>query len=471
MPPQRYVALSHCWGTYRLPFKVTKAFLETSNAIRISDLSKSFQDAMAVTRRLGMRHLWIDSLCILQDDRDDWLIEFAQMHTVYSQAALTISITGAGDGRIGCFGGRTPREHVSVPYTHSGTSTSGEVFAFALTALKESRPDKYIEMEDEPVSERAWCFQERVLSRRVLHFAREQMYFECNDGIRSEDGLHRTTRYFTLHGRPESCFLPGSKGMGGGDSDLNLWWNILWSYGPRKLTDPTDKLPAFAGVAAVFAERMNDEYIAGLWRKSLIEGLNWQGLGITDEDVGEPREPSWSWAAINGIPATGLTWRWEPLAHIFEVMVEREGESQFGRVKKGTIKMNAPLVPLTLAEADRQGDDLGDGLPKSPMHLRFGTPAGQQAGCFGRFDCAGQKQEDTLALAREGLVSALVLAVTVGDTERARVIPNYFSILVTPVEREDEDGRTFRRVGWANLPTEEVGVDEVRTSRTAITLV
>ncbi|OAL29742.1 hypothetical protein AYO20_09034 [Fonsecaea nubica] len=440
-------------------------------------MTRSFEDAIAITRYLGLRHIWIDSLCILQDDPEDWDRELATMHAVYSNAVLTISVTGAEDGTLGCFAGRKLKKYVPIPYSDSKSGLDGQVYAFALPAALEARPDKYIEMSSEPLSARAWCFQERVLSRRVLHFATDQMYFECNAGFQSEDGLHLKKRYFTLHGDPRSGFLPVPGGSTS-DTNMQLWYNILWSYGPRKLTKSSDKLPAFAGVAAVFAERLRDQYLAGIWRKSMIEGLLWQALDVAEV---KDRKPSWSWVSIDGIPTSGLIGRWEQLAFIIDCQVDLVGESRFGEVKSGWIKMEAPLLPLILVESVRSSDDRETGLPLKQKHLFFRTPRGLRtpgqvdprtpggvdAKSTGRFDSIGQRHEEAETLAREGKVFALVLAVDVGDTSHKLMI--YHSLLVTPVD-EGGDGTTLKRLGFVNLEIESLGEDEVRTSRTTVTL-
>jgi hypothetical protein len=167
---ERYIALSHCWGCSGLPTTTKENKGQRLDSISLEEMSKSFKDAIAVTRFLGIRYIWIDSLCIVQNDSEDWSTEAAKMHSVYSNSFLTISITGAKDGSVGCFANRSLKEYVKLPHT-AKNGINGDAFAFALPVDKEADTNKYITMDAEPLSDRSSCFQERVLSRRILHFA------------------------------------------------------------------------------------------------------------------------------------------------------------------------------------------------------------------------------------------------------------------------------------------------------------
>jgi hypothetical protein len=99
----QYATLSHCWGFHQ-PLRTTKATLDLHlQKIRFSDLAKTFQDAAVTCRRLGIRYLWIDSLCIVQGDEEDWQIQSAQMASIYKGSTLTIAASSAHDGTEGCF--------------------------------------------------------------------------------------------------------------------------------------------------------------------------------------------------------------------------------------------------------------------------------------------------------------------------------------------------------------------------------
>lgn len=104
-----YIALSHCWGGGQ-PLKTTKENISSmKTGIPWAKLPNTFQDAITVTRRLGLRYLWIDSLCIVQDDAQDWEREAANMAVIFESAYLTIAATAATNGSVCTF----PKSHCS----------------------------------------------------------------------------------------------------------------------------------------------------------------------------------------------------------------------------------------------------------------------------------------------------------------------------------------------------------------------
>jgi hypothetical protein len=95
MPPTAYVALSHCWGGI-IPVRTSRANLASyQRALPLASLLRTFCDAVTLTRCLDFRYLWIDSLCIIQDDSDDWARELLRMGDIYRYAVLTLSAASA----------------------------------------------------------------------------------------------------------------------------------------------------------------------------------------------------------------------------------------------------------------------------------------------------------------------------------------------------------------------------------------
>ncbi|OIW27819.1 HET-domain-containing protein [Coniochaeta ligniaria NRRL 30616] len=114
--PAQYAALSHCWGSNQ-PLRLQRNNLEQfRQGISPTELCKTFLEAIAVARHLGIRYLWVDSLCIMQDDPDDWLRESMKMSQVYSNAAVTIAASGAKDGLAG-----RKRLYALRPYDYSNS--------------------------------------------------------------------------------------------------------------------------------------------------------------------------------------------------------------------------------------------------------------------------------------------------------------------------------------------------------------
>jgi hypothetical protein len=183
----KYIALSHCWG--KLDEEEKRQFCTTNENIEVrldgfdvSELPKTFRDAVRVTRNLGIRYLWIDSLCIIQWNKEDWNAEARQMQYVYANAYCTIAATSAVDSKAG-FLERT----VHPEYIHVQDTSSGHFYV----CTEVDNFDK--DVENAPLNERAWVLQERVLSRRTIHFSANQVYLECGRGVCCESftTLHR----------------------------------------------------------------------------------------------------------------------------------------------------------------------------------------------------------------------------------------------------------------------------------------
>lgn len=182
-PPPRYVALSHCWGsdvpesqrfcTYRTNID------EHKRGIRFDRLPSSFRDAVTLTRSLGVEYLWIDSVCIIQRDEDDWEAESGRMEDVFSSAYCTVAASSAPSSLAGFLGrrGREPRPCCTV----GGDGHRGGPFY-----LCKSIDDFERDVESSILNSRGWVLQERALSRRIIHMAENQIYLECYQGIHSE---------------------------------------------------------------------------------------------------------------------------------------------------------------------------------------------------------------------------------------------------------------------------------------------
>ena len=456
-----YTTLSYCWGSSRPKFSPTRAMPETQTGeIDVENLPKAFQDAITLTRLLGVRYIWIDGLCIPQDDPENWERDSTRTGAVYANAYMTFSAAGARNSSEGLFFQRQPRTHLRVP--HTSGDIHGSLLMYALPINKEVIRDYYVEMGSEPLSKRGWAFQERVLSRRTVHFASDQIYFECTNRFVSEDGLTLMERYHTTSPTMQISEEAGpqSDEPGKGKTDLRRWYQLLDSYGQRELTDPSDKLAAISGIARAYGDMLNDQYVAGLWRGSIIEGLCWQSLRCRPVDA--YRAPSWSWAAVDGRTPSGLYINaWEPVAAVLDTHVELDGGNPFGRVKAAWIKMEAPLVPLSLSETNRGSTAL--------IFLR--TERGNEEGCRAGFDTIDMELAASAELVRAMKLFALLVAVShrpFYDPESYGGGSCYHCIIVTPV---DDGMEKIKRVGYLSMGSECFGPDEISSSRRVVTFV
>ncbi len=173
----KYIALSHCWGniqeeskfcTYRENIKKRKT------GIDFDKLPRSFQDAVKITKALGVRYLWIDSICIIQRDKDDWETEAGNMEDVFSSAYCTIAASSARSSLEGFIHNRKPRSCV--------IARKQDRTFYLCKAMDNFRYD----VEEAPLNKRGWVLQERALSRRTIHYTFNQVYWECGEGVHCE---------------------------------------------------------------------------------------------------------------------------------------------------------------------------------------------------------------------------------------------------------------------------------------------
>lgn len=157
--------------------------LEANKLIERQKLPKSFQDAIQVARSLSLEYIWIDSLCIVQDDLNDWIRESKNMCAIYESSWLTIAATAAVDGTVGISLKEKRGGEVS------GTTSAGAELHFIFCKSPHSHPPARYHREREnefPLFHRAWIFQERMLSPRVLHFGETELFSECRQKHRCE---------------------------------------------------------------------------------------------------------------------------------------------------------------------------------------------------------------------------------------------------------------------------------------------
>ncbi|KAE8359478.1 heterokaryon incompatibility protein-domain-containing protein [Aspergillus caelatus] len=359
----RYVALSHCWGKC-IPFATTTENLEDrKREVRIEDMSQVFQEAVLITRQLGIRYLWIDTLCIVQNDRHDWEVEAGRMAKVYMDAFVVLGASNSNADDQGFLG---PRAHPgSINWTK--TLHNGRTSCLALSLLPPAG-ERWTSGRDpvssEPLQSRAWCLQERYLAQRILLYGARQLFWECRAISRAEDGdlrpgnLHNLDRLKGTASNERTIFGPRPDDY----SEVNYrgWYEMIEEYTQRSITHQSDRFPALSGVANAIAQTSRDVYLAGLWRKGLVEGLLWCAMN-RDEPLKKPtsyRAPSWSWASAEG-PVQFIVYhfiercRWkrgiadyEQLATFVDCDVKKDGPDLYGTVSGGYLRLHAPLLPV-----------------------------------------------------------------------------------------------------------------------------
>jgi hypothetical protein len=351
-----YAALSYCWGGEQ-PMKCLSAnIVAYQTAIPFEEQPATIQDAAKVCLGIGLRYLWIDALCIIQDDPNDKSVEISKMPSIYGGATITIVAARSSSSTDGFLGERFPgpRDAATIPYR----CIDGELGSITLTKLGGDSEDV------EPVDERGWTLQERLLSSRIIEFGSRQTRWICSEtrysGFCREgftDGWRRDVNYtnkrkaegldldmlrtakltIDFYGRPRpsqrSEYLEA----------MAHWEAICTTFTERTLTLSSDRAVAISGIAQIFAQFSSDQYLAGLWKSCFHSGLLWkiEHSHISPRDFPRPsayQGPSWSWLSVNGPVRFGQIRRpSECVAEVLSVEVEpAQAIAPFGLIREGS---------------------------------------------------------------------------------------------------------------------------------------
>ena len=305
--PLNYIALSYCWGIIRGKQKSTAGGGRTTRnnyerrkqCFSSSELPPTIQDAIILACGLNIDYMWIDSVCIVQDEASDWLHEAGRMHEVYGNAALTLCISSNENAAQPLFQRREAWSYATAP------CKLGDQW---LTSLDMSLDEMRM---DSPLSARGWTLQEERLSPRILFWSSQRMYWACSRTTHIEQGsgpdvevskesLKKAPKPDRPQASPQSFLLSC---RGGQNSTLRASWiDIVESYTRRDLTKMQDRLPALSGLASRYHEaQKDDQYLAGLWRNTIAEDLCWSVItprNLQECDNLQDLLPSWTWASL-----------------------------------------------------------------------------------------------------------------------------------------------------------------------------
>ncbi len=257
--------------------------------ILTSSLPQTLRDAVRVTWELGIQWIWIDSLCIHQDDPEEIATEVAQMHLVYGNSYITVSATRASHCSQGFLHKSSLLAPATIGYKLPFASPCGRLGSVILSRFKVTSP----------IDERGWILQEHLLARRVLRFTDFQLHWACEHAsvFEKED----TETLPSLHVKKVKVDYEMYKGIRDDNRNSRHWMDIVQQFTKRNLTKDSDKLPALSGIAKVWAQTSKDPYLAGLWRSHLPLGLLWTSAQpFMQEKFRAYRAPSWSWASLIG---------------------------------------------------------------------------------------------------------------------------------------------------------------------------
>lgn len=433
-----YLCLSHRW-TSLMPVQLTSATIPMlREELPVSAVSQTFRDAFTVTRRLGFRYIWIDSLCIIQDSEQDWLTESSRMGSVYKHAVCTIAAVAAAEGSDKLFSIHDPTKGspltlqiVRKPPIDAWPCLGPRRWNFGpqtdVTGLYYCVSDNawVKEVSRAALNRRGWVVQERLLSPRTISFSSE-LFWECRMMKASETVPIGFPSYEQTRHLPESP-----------SSNVKIWRRIS-DFGPPRLTlfndyqswkltvenfsryDLTmerDKLPAISGIAREL-QGDEDPYLAGLWRNDLVSQLLWRrsSRNETREYYHLPVKyrgkhirnygtynvlcltsrviaPSWSWASVNGpvhfpLPSHLISKNSKITAVIEECEVDLLTEDQFGQVSGGYLRLQGNVLTILTKDLDASENFFADSKETSPnVPFRWCIPLAQEYGLYTGLFC------------------------------------------------------------------------------------
>lgn len=310
----RYVALSYMWGENAQPLTLTRANfarLGEIHAIEHDDLPQTISDAIAVAEMLGERYLWVDALCIIQDNEDDLAAHLPLMGYIYEGAVLTIVAASSTDANSGLPGVRQDRSPQQVIGT-IGESALISCPSPLLEDIIQFSYDSYHYLQNSKWNTRGWTLQEKLFSRRCLYFMKEQIYWECKMDSWCEDSCFEShpldpvaeTRCSWKEPPGGSLSTPFLEGIGLGSrmitpEENDYFSDLLYSYSYRSLSFEEDIERAFAGLLKVLSERTGAQFWYGL-PIPIFDACLWWHVSEGTVQRSTTTWPSWSWLAWKG---------------------------------------------------------------------------------------------------------------------------------------------------------------------------
>ena len=250
------------------------------------------------------------------------------MANIYANACITLSATWASNPNQGCF--RTPdKRYVS----RTKDFVYGDYGSYTLHC------HELLPQQSSPLQRRGWVFQERMLSRRVVHFMEQELWWECRESFLCECGDHSNKNLgigMDWESKMNSISSPG---------DIELYWEyIVQIYTMKSLTYSSDIFPALQGLAKLFPSSMG-QYLAGHWESTLVKSLCWYPQQPATFTPNQWRAPSWSWAAALG----AVKWPWnnersESRVTVLNVTTTSKGDDRMGQISYGAIVLRAKCL-------------------------------------------------------------------------------------------------------------------------------
>ncbi|KAJ8130784.1 hypothetical protein O1611_g2840 [Lasiodiplodia mahajangana] len=286
----RYTTLSHKWGMNE-EFRLTRFNMDfMTDTIPWDAIPKTYQESIEVTRRLGVEYIWIDSLCIIQDDTEDWRKEAGMMKSVYGNSYLNIAAVQAVDS----YGILFASSSLGAQYPAQTVPQRPTIHIRPQPHLTHRHfGSNYYDVGTNPLLQRGWVLQERILSPRVVYYDTNELKWECKAAVDCQCGAMTVISNFKLDYH---------RSVGRHETPLPYqWMRITERYSTLKFTFNSDRLVALAGIAEMGVQSgRGGKYLAGVWERSLAHQLCW-GIVSMHKRPDTYHAPSWSWLSVFGL--------------------------------------------------------------------------------------------------------------------------------------------------------------------------
>ncbi|OTA98356.1 hypothetical protein M426DRAFT_17487 [Hypoxylon sp. CI-4A] len=449
----RYIALSHRWGDQQ-PMTLNKDTInDFKSSIPFSRFPKTFQDAIHICRALGVEYIWIDSLCIMQDSKEDWDIQGSKMDQIYTNCWLVI----AADAAMGCNAGfidTTERQELNKNTRRLICCGPGgerdEIFARPSRKFGSiggfGRHYESWERGDHPASQssrqegsyllrRGWVLQETFLPRRALHFLPGEVTWKCATVSQCECQLRPHEKVWH---RPD----PELPRQIDNENLKEFWKEIIEQYTERQLTYYSDRLAALAGLAKRAHSISPDvQYYAGLWSDNLPSTLLWVVRRTTESSYNSDRikpsiAPTWSWASVTGY-VEFLFWqrnygrgKWAnspPDLTDIRISCPPLGKNKYGAIKDGKLTAVGYIFPVHISLT-------GGSRWHFPCKMESRTPDGVSKKSIGYFFPDTEKMKAKFQESPKDGISITVVS----------IYESRLFLVLRPIE---ENKMIFKRVG------------------------
>ncbi|KAF1957221.1 HET-domain-containing protein [Byssothecium circinans] len=351
---KRYAALSYCWGG-KQTLKLTKETeLSFQEPIRWEDIPPLLQDAITFCRRLDIPFLWIDALCILQDQgcNSEWGQEAAHMADVYQNATVTIYAACCSNPQqsfLSLEGSTLRKVHILETCAKTGEP---KVVA-RVSRLRGFHTSQHLKRVLDPLEKRAWAFQEYEMSRRLIAYTSNEIQWRCRNISTCEPGCIESLPKASLKYRDPIPHLARRLEESSVIKIFAQWQVMIEKYTLTSVSFSEDKLVALAGLASIYGMRLNSRYLAGLWKENLVLDLLWIRDNVvywtkSQHNSDTYRAPSFSWASIDR-PVRYIHIKIDHQVIEFEKEdYKTVSEDLYGQISGALLHIRSQLIPATL---------------------------------------------------------------------------------------------------------------------------